>query len=104
MSEWIDHAREARKTLEWLARAGENTIREEGPLEVAVAQVHATLAVAEQLRLANLLQSGAIGGGPMNNHAPGDVQQYLRREWPDIAAALGIGRSDAAAQEGEGDD
>ena len=54
--------------------------------------MHATLAVAEQLRLANLFQSGAIGGGPMNDHIPGEVQSYLRREWPDIAATLGVAR------------
>lgn len=63
-----------------------------GLLAATQAQVHATLAVAEQLRLANLFQSGAIGGGPMNKHTPGHVQTYLRREWPDIAATLGVAR------------
>jgi len=63
-----------------------------GLLAATQAQVHATLAVAEQLRLANLFQSGAIGGGPMNDHIPGEVQSYLRREWPDVAATLGVAR------------
>lgn len=90
MTERIDHARKARKTLYWLENAGENAVREHGPLEVAAAQVHATLALVEQMRIANLLQSGAISGGPMSNRYPVDVQSYLRGRWPDIAAALGI--------------
>lgn len=69
-----------------------------GLLAAAQAHVHANLAVAEQLRLANLLQAGAIGGGPMNNHTPGHVQSYLRREWPEIAAMLGVNR-DAVIEE-----
>jgi len=50
MTERIDHAKEARKTLYWLKNAGENAVREHGPLEVAAAQVHATLALVEQQR------------------------------------------------------
>lgn len=61
-----------------------------GLLAAAQAHAHANLAVAEQLRLANLLQAGAVGGGPMNNHTPRYVQSYLQQEWPDIAATLGV--------------
>jgi len=91
-NERIDHAAEARKSLAWLDRVPESVMREDGPLVVAAAQVHATLALVEQMRIANLLQSGAIGGGPMSDHYPGAVQSYLRKEWPDIAAALGVDR------------
>ena len=63
-----------------------------GLLAAAQAHAHANLAVVEQLRLANLLRAGAIGGGPMNNHTPGEIQSYLRREWPEIAAMLGVAR------------
>lgn len=77
-----DHAEEARALL---ADA-------ESLLAATQAQVHATLAMVEQLRLMNLFQSGAIGGGPMNDHIPGEVQSYLRREWPDVAATLGVSR------------
>lgn len=91
-NERIDHAAEARKSLEWLDRVPESVMREDGPLVVAAAQVHAILALVEQQRVANLLRSGAIGGGPMSNDVPGEVQSYLRREWPDIAAALGVER------------
>lgn len=89
-NERIDHAKEAGDALYWLENAGDNVVRERGPMEVAMAQVHAILALVEQMRIANLLQSGAIGGGPMSNRSPGDVQSYLRWRYPDIAAALGL--------------
>src|SRR5690606_14414483 len=92
-----DHAEEARALLAYSESYGNDARRFRGDgaperaraaldrslLAATQAQVHATLAVAEQLRLANLFQSGAIGGGPMNDHIPGEVQSYLRREWPD---------------------
>ena len=101
-----DHAEEARALLAYSESYGSDARRflGDGALERArsamdrsllaatKAQVHATLAVAEQLRLANLFKSGAIGGGPMNDHIPGEVQSHLRREWPDIAATLGVAR------------
>src|SRR5690606_40963091 len=101
-----DHAEEARALLAHSESYGNDARRflGDGALERAraaldrsliaatKAQVHATLAVAEQLRLANLFQCGAICGGPMNDHIPGAVQSHLRREWPDIAATLGVAR------------
>ena len=101
-----DHAEEARALLAYADsyRNDAHRFRGDGAPERAraamdrsllaatQAQVHATLAVAEQLRLANLFQSGAIGGGPMNDRIPGEVQSHLRREWPDIATILGVAR------------
>jgi len=88
-----DHAEEARALLAYAeSLLAEAQAHAESLFAAAQAQVHATLAVAEQLRLANLFQSGAIGGGPMNDQIPGEVQTYLRREWPDIAATLGGAR------------
>lgn len=106
LSNRTDHAEEARAMLAYAESYGSDARRflGDGALERARAaldrsliaatraQVHATLAVAEQLRLANLFQSGAIGGGPVNDHIPGEVQSYLRREWPDVAATLGVAR------------
>src|SRR5690606_22325838 len=102
-----DHAEEARALLADAESYGNDAHRlrfnnesperaraamDHGLLAATQAQVHATLAMVEQLRLAKLFQSGAIGGGPMNKHTPGHVQTYLRREWPDIAATLGVSR------------
>ena len=91
LSNRTDHAEEARALLADAESYGRHAPAR-GLLAATQAQVHATLAVAEQLRLANLFQSGAIGGGPMNDHIPGAVQSHLRREWPDIAATLGVAR------------
>src|SRR5690606_1366759 len=102
-----DHAEEARSLLADAESYGNDAHRlrfnneppeqvraamDHGLLAATQAQVHATLAMVEQLRLANLFQSGAIGGGPMNKHTPGHVQTYLRQEWPEIAATLGVAR------------
>ena len=61
---------------------------------IATAQVHATLALAEQQRIANLVALGVVGGGPINNAYPGDTRRYLVSEFPDIAEALGIKTGD----------
>src|SRR5690606_5845798 len=101
-----DHAEEARALLAYAESYGSDAHRvrgdgapgraraamDRGLLAATQGQVHATRAEDEQLRLPNLFQSGAIGGGPMNDRIPGAVQSHLRREWPDIAAMLGVAR------------
>lgn len=100
-NERIDHAAEARKTLDWLSRAGEGAAHDHGPLNVAAAQVHAVLALVEQMRIANLVALAtadfadsvvippyyALVERVPNPDKPGVVTRRLR---PDIAAALGI--------------
>lgn len=90
MAEHIDHAAEAVKLLENYAP------------DYMVAQVHATLALVEQQRIANLLAVAQMEGGP-HKDANGwtrtikdengyyvddeDVNVYLRRE---IREGLGL--------------
>ena len=58
-----DHAQEAAQhidwTHEWQAEVG--STEETNLANAMLAQVHATLAVAEQLRIANLIALGSIG-------------------------------------------
>lgn len=91
MSERIDHAAKARY---WLPQNGDGIT----PNHVAVAQVHATLAVAEQLRVANLIalatpQPGIGTGGevslPSWIPATDGKIAYMRLR-PEIADALGL--------------
>ncbi len=106
----IDHAAEARKRIVW----GEEWMEREGDTDVTNtvvalhAQVHATLALAEQQRIAilalveqqriaNLIALGILvedevpetGERGLLYRQPDDVQSC-----PDIAAALGIGDDD----------
>ena len=91
MSERIDHAAEAR---EWIDAA----TRYPGAVGSAVLGVaEATLALAEQQRIANLIALGILVGDEVPEtgergllyRPPDDVQSC-----PNIAAALGIGDSD----------
>lgn len=91
MSERIDHAAKARY---WLPQNGDGIT----PNHVAVAQVHATLAVAEQLRVANLIalatpQPGIGTGGevslPSWIPATDGKIAYMRLR-PEITDALGM--------------
>ena len=97
----IDHAAEARKRIVW----GEEWMEREGDTDVTNtvvamhAQVHATLALVEQQRIANLIALGQFRVGPdelppfrhlvMRLANASDVEPTT-----DIAAALGIGDDD----------
>lgn len=99
MIERIDHAAEARNRIV----GGIGPSFDQGRDEIAVAQVHATLALVEQQRVANVLflaHLEAEGGGTdrftFNSvfEPVGEgfgVHLHVR---PDIAATLGIGGSD----------
>ena len=95
MTNRIDHAAEAVGLLA-LAAAG---VRDRRYL-IAAAHIHATLAVAEQARIANLIALAKLAGRDedaheevaaaaygANGHSGPDEVAVLR---PDIAAALGI--------------
>ena len=97
MSERIDHAAEARRIL------SDVKPYEDQHLEVGMgsAQVHATLALVEQQRIANiidvaLLQLMSAEDGPVNILGNGEALRALYPDGPitplspDIAAALGV--------------
>ena len=99
MSARIDHAAQAE---EWLADAKRAEVSFTASLHdrarriaeaeafAAIAQVYATLALAEQQRIANLVALGVIGGGPINNATPRHARDYLSREYPDESKVLGL--------------
>ena len=99
MSERIDHAAEARQRIvwgeEWMERGGDTDVA--NMVMALHAQVHATLALVEQQRIANLIALGILdvdeipetGERGLLYRPPDDVQSC-----PDIAAALGIGDDD----------
>ena len=102
MTNRIDHAVKAREALEILAGIwGEDLAVDE---VLAGAQVNATLAVVEQLRIANLIALGYGGDEADCDQARADARAALVNwhahedpemgGWPeirpDIAAALGI--------------
>ena len=93
MTDRIDHAAEAQRLLHQWSREA-----------MPVAQVHATLAIAEQLRISNLIALGYGGDEADCDQARADARAALVNwhahedpemgGWPeirpDIAAALGI--------------
>ena len=93
MSERIDHAAKAQGLLNLLpASFHEDEV-------IALAQVHATFALVEQQRIANLIALGQFRVGP--NELPPfrhlvmrPVNAYDVEPTTDIAAALGIGDND----------
>lgn len=89
-----DYKKRAIDLLNWIDTDEGNRALAEfpqaGPTVVASAQVYATLALAEQQRIANLIALGAIGGGPINNAMSGYVTDYLRSDFPEIAKGLGL--------------
>ncbi len=95
----IDHAAEARKRIvwgeEWMEREGDPDVTNPGM--ALHAQVHATLALAEQQRIANLIARRAL----CVDEIPETGERGLlldgvdyARSCPDIAASLGIGDVD----------
>lgn len=99
MSDRTDHAAEARGLLRWLEKwQGEEGSTDATNIACALmAQAHATAALVEQQRIANLI---ALGYG--HTSPSGDVMGEARRALvertgadrhqlrPDVAAALGI--------------
>lgn len=77
MSDRIDHAAEARKILDGPARRWPDSA--DSQVEIASAQVHATLALVEQQRIANVLAAA---------HLKGDVFEH--EKMLDIREALGL--------------
>lgn len=72
----IDHKQESEFLLQ---RVGGLTWEEAPQIEVALAQVHATLALVEQQRIANLIAFIAVEGGPYKiiNEIPGATVQAI---------------------------
>ena len=97
MTDLIDHTAEAQRLLHQWSREA-----------MPVAQVHATLAIAEQLRIGNLIALGYGGDEADCDQARADARAALVNwhahedpemgGWPeirpDIAAALGIDHDD----------
>ena len=107
MSERIDHAAIARERLHtaapWLSSAGRSDLGQVA--NILAAQGHATLALVEQQRIANiidvaLLQLTSPEDGQGNILGNGAALRALYPDGPvtplspDIAAALGIGDDD----------
>lgn len=110
MSEWIDHAAIADSrlaaALPWLSSAGRSDLGQVA--NILAAQAHATLALAEQQRIANIIALAAMdpdssGRSPYPDGLSSSAYSALaamssdRRHTildPNIAAALGIGDDD----------
>ena len=95
MSERIDHAEEARRILSDVKPYQDQHIE----VGMGSAQVHATLALVEQQRIANLIALVAADPDGLGRSAysalavmSSDRQRTILD--PDIAAALGIGDDD----------
>lgn len=99
MTNWLDHAHDARDTLAVLPALPSDDPRI--PNLLAEAQVHATLALVEQQRIANLIAlagqaharfanyAGEAGGiGTLFSYGGTETDNMRVRD--DIAAALGI--------------
>ena len=98
MTERIDHATEAMNFL------GATVIDTHGDddRKVAIAQVHATLALVEQQRIADLIgvMANALVGVGAGEHSTAEYVRLHQRINPQILAALGL----TAGQEGENDE
>ena len=83
MTERIDHAAKARY---WLPAKGDGIT----PNHVAVAQVHATLALVEQQRIANLIALGNAEHGPYRYLDAGRTGLMSMDAYGAAAVLLGI--------------
>lgn len=95
MRERIDHAKEARRLLFSTGQFAEQDLG----VAMASAQIHATLALVEQQRIANLIALGQFRVGPddlppFRHLVMQPVNAYDVEPTTDIAAALGIGDDD----------
>lgn len=57
---------------------------------VGSAQALATLELAGQQRIANLIALGVIGGGPLSPDPPQLSRDYLLEYYPDMSEELGL--------------
>ena len=89
----MNHQKEAEKIANFVENCGTD---DESPLNVSLAQTHAILAVAEQLRAGNLIAIWNVGH-PANTAAIFDEDRELNWPWgilaAQIAEALGIEQS-----------
>lgn len=90
----IDHAAEARKHIDWAHEIqGEEGQTDRTVTDDAlIAQVHATLALAEQARIANLIEL-ANNAARMATEGKSDMADYLdlfRKVNPAIMEGLGL--------------
>ncbi len=83
MSDHIDHAKQARESLDFMFMGGATS--GERAVQVAKAQVHATLALVEQQRIANLI---ALGSKYVWNDE--DRENYFALLRPEIRKGLGL--------------
>ena len=87
----MNHQKEAAKIIEQVENYGE--VGSESDLNVSLAQTHAILAVAEQLRAANLI---ALGNAEYKSNADAIFDEDQELNWPlgilaaQISEALGI--------------
>ena len=87
----MNHQKEAAKIIEQVKNYGE--VGSESDINVSIAQTHAILAIAEQLRVANLI---AIWNAKDESNAAAIFDEDQELNWPlgilaaQIAEALGI--------------
>lgn len=106
----MKHQKEAAKIANFVENCGTD---DESPLNVSLAQTHALLSVAEQLRIGNLIALTNSGSNPTDDSAEWGQQDEVRRRAynglidfmendhlttypvlnPEVAEALGIEQS-----------
>ena len=87
MTDRIDHAAAARRHIEWAHEWREDEGATDATTIALLAQVHATLALVEQQRIANRI---ALSITYEIEDAHNAIGQRALHQLPDIAAALGI--------------
>ena len=93
MTDRIDHAAEARKHIDWaheqqsVEGCWEDSVRD----YALIAQAEATLALAEQQKIANVIAlAGLTMDGPLRHLAVQPMGEISVQPTDDIAAALGV--------------
>ena len=92
MTERIDHAKKARRNIDGLHDyQAEEGMSDESMLTVAIeAQVHATLALVEQQRIANLIQLTHVPVGDLNDDIRSALHAAFHRGPDNWEEALGL--------------